>query len=129
MKRIIQLGFVCCFITALAFSANAADFKLGQADCKVGLDFRVDAGYQVSDLGDVAAGEEDSKTDYFTETVDNRLNLAVNYNDVSAFFEAGLATSSITSRHIYASYDMKENGKVLVGQTWSLLDNQFLTRF
>ncbi len=118
-----KLTLVTALLCILAMPAAAVDFKAGDWDLSLGGSIRLDAGYQISDLGDEPLGYEDSKTDFFTENPGNsRVNFGAAYGDVSGFIEAGIGNgSTIYTRHAYINYNMGDNGSLLIGQTWSLL--------
>ncbi len=123
MKKSLMRTLVSLLVVlGIAVPAIAAEFKIGDVDFKLGGSLRYDVGYQLSDLGDVAIGGEDSQKDFFMVNPGNsRLNLQVAYGDMTAFVEAAIVSDDITTRHAYLTYDMGDSGQLLIGQTWSLL--------
>ncbi|MCE5275413.1 MAG: hypothetical protein ABFD70_12955 [Syntrophaceae bacterium] len=118
---VVPLFFFC-----VTLQANAVSFKFGEADISVGGSARYDVGYKFSDLGDVPAGQEDSLTDFFLENPGNsRVNLKVSYDKIMGFAELGLkgdaAGNGVSTRYLYAKYDMGSGNNLVIGQTDSIL--------
>lgn len=120
---VVPLFFFC-----VTLQANAVSFKFGEADISVGGSVRYDVGYKFSDLGDVPAtpaGQEDSLTDFFLESGLSRANLKVSYDKITGFAEIGFKGdkdgNTVSTRHIFAKYDMGSGNSLLVGQTDSIL--------
>ncbi len=106
----------------LSMPAMAVEIKVGDAVVTVKGSIRYDVGYQISDLGDEALWAKDEKTDFFMAQPGNsRLGVGVDYDKISAYVEAGVADSDMYTRHAYLTYDMGDDGTLLIGQTWSIL--------
>lgn len=116
------------FIVGCALCLSAATFKIGEVDWWIGGAVLYDVGYQISDYGDRLAGDEDSKTDFFTENPGcSRVQFKATYGKLTAMVDEGIKGSNdrfdddntIYTRQAFLSYDLGEGRSILVGQTYS----------
>ncbi len=98
---------------------RAMNFKISDVDVTLGGSARVDAGWQLSDYGDVADGKLDSGTDCFLRNPGNsRVKLKAVFENMTGYAEMGLKTdNTVGVRHFYGSYDLGGGNSLLFGQT------------
>jgi len=127
MKKMWTLALAALLVAGLAFSAPAATFKIGDADFGIAGQVRLNAGYQVTDKGDVAPGVSDSETDFALKHPGNsRLSVWSKYDNVTGFIEMGFKEGNVLeTRHAFLTYDMGGGNSLLIGQTYSALANHF----
>lgn len=117
MKKIFVLAAAAVFVLGMSAPSWAvADFAIGGS-------VRIDAGWRFTDLGDVnEPGGEDSQTNFFLVNPGNgRINFKATVGDVMGFFEFGMGSTGVSTRHIYASWDMGGGSSLLFGHTWSIM--------
>lgn len=128
---------VAIMVTGMALPAQAASFKVGSTDFTLGGSVRLDTGWRFSDYDDIKQGtasydiDDDGtddlnfegisdKDDFFLENPgDSRLFLGAVNGKLNAYAEIGVATEGLSTRHIYAAYDLGKGNSVLFGQTWT----------
>lgn len=138
MKRTLWgLAFVAIMVIGMALPVQAASFKVGGTDFTLGGSVRLDTGWRFSDYGDINEGvdtydlDEDGtpdlnfegisdKDDFFLENPgDSRLFIGAVNGKMNAYAEIGVATEGLSTRHIYAAYDLGKGNSLLFGQTWT----------
>jgi hypothetical protein len=121
MRKIFVLAAAALFVLGMSTPSWAV------ADFAIGASARIDAGWQFSDLGDSnGIGGEDSQTQFFLVNPGNsRLNFKATVGDVTGFVEFAMGSTTVSTRHIYASWDMGGGGSLLFGHTWSIMSFGF----
>jgi hypothetical protein len=117
MKKIFVLAAAALFVLGMSTSSWAvADFAIGGS-------VRLDMGWVIGDLGDTnEPGGEDSQTTFFVANPGNgRINFKATVGDVTGFFEFAMGSTDVSTRHIYASWDMGGGHSLLFGHTWSIM--------
>jgi len=121
MKKIFVLAAAAVFVLGMtAPSWAVAEFAIGGS-------VRLDAGWQFSDLGDsqgftAGRANEDSQTQFFLVNPGNgRINFKATVGDVTGFMEFAMGSTGVSTRHIYASWDMGGGSSLLFGHTWSVM--------
>ncbi|NIQ39203.1 MAG: hypothetical protein GTN81_11505 [Proteobacteria bacterium] len=114
MKKILVMAAAALFVFGMSTPSWAV------ADFAIGASVRIDAGWQLTDLGDQnEPGGEDSQTQFFLQRPGNsRINFKATVGDVTGFVEF---SDTPTLRHAYASWDMGGGSSMLFGQTWSIM--------
>jgi hypothetical protein len=113
MKKILVIAAAALFVFGMSTPSWAV------ADFAIGASIRIDAGWQLTDLGDQnGVAGEDSQTQFFLIRPGNsRINFKATVGDVTGFVEF---SDTPTLRHAYASWDMGGGSSLLFGQTWSI---------
>jgi hypothetical protein len=116
MKKIFILAAAAVFVLGMSAPSWAV------ADFAIGGNIQPEPFWQFTDLGDVPAGEEDSRTDFFADLDgSSRINFKATVGDVTGFYELGIGSGSgITTRHAWAEWDA---GSFLlnVGRNWGIV--------
>jgi len=126
-KYVWGLAAIAIMVIGFALPSQAASFKIGDSDWSLGGSVRLDTGWRFSDFGDAKQGVEgnsaeiDNKTDFFLENPgDSRVFMKAVNGKMTGYAELGIS-SDVSTRHIYATYDMGGGNSLLVGQTWTLV--------
>lgn len=131
MKKLYLLTIAILLVMGLSLPASAATFKIGDADFSLSGQIRVNAEYQITDMGDTATGTEDSKTNFFIRNpATSRFGIMSRYEKVTGFFEMGVrdetdSRNKLFTRHAFMSYDLGGGNSFLFGQTYSSLALHF----
>ncbi len=138
-KQLWGWAIVAIMVIGMAIPVQAASFKVGGTDFTLGGSVRLDTGWRFSDYDDVKPGagleydDDDNpvtpplvsegisdEDDFFLENPgDSRLFLGAVNGKMNAYAEIGVATEGLSTRHIYAAYDLGKGNSFLFGQTWT----------